>query len=303
MARKQLPNVEVSALDLDPKSYPSLGSEDTPEATAGKKSAAPSLPTDFLAVEDSEKRQRQSAWLMASIAGLIAVVALAMAWGNRGLEEAVMALMSATDARVTAQVSALKEENETVFATTQAMVAEEQQQRRQLAAALAVARLDTAARGGGPYLSELELAADLLAADEAAQRHLAILAPAAESGLPPLQHLQSGFSHAVSLPEHRAVMAALLSSLRASVADLLSFASFNGTQKGPHSGRMWDDLRLAQRSLAAGDLQTATIVVKAYGDVLPNAENWVRAAVLRLEAQESLAALMARSEEYLLNAR
>lgn len=294
MAKKRIPDVQVSSMEVNMENYPSLTQED---GETEKTEKAASLPIA------SERAQRQSAWLMASIAGLVATIALALAWANRGLEDSVLGLLSEADAKVTAQVDAVREESVATFAAAQAMMVEEQQRRRQLAGALAVARLEAAVSSGAPYRQELELAVDLLSEDEVALRQLTYLAPSADQGLPPLKTLQANFAGAVSLPEHRALLAAALSSLRASVSELFSFASATNGRNEAYSGRLWDDIRLAQKALAAGDLQTAAYVVQAYEDVLPNARSWMQVAQERLEVEKALQGLIQRSEDYLLAAR
>lgn len=283
-----------------------------PEATApeaaplaaGRSSGAapPPPPPVSRPARRGDGGERQSGLIAAAVAGLVAVVALAVAWSGRGDEARLQAQIQAADARIATQVAELRQAGDDNLDAVALLLESEQEDRRALAGSLALLRLDARARAGGPFLAELQLAVELMADDPSAREHLATLAASAEQGLPPRALLRSAFEEAVLEPARPSSAAALFtsisSSIGGSISGLVARVMPNGRAPAAPDTR-FADLARAEMALIADDLEAAVAAVRPHGSALAPARQWLAVAERRLEAERALAALDNVVEEVL----
>jgi len=297
---------EPEAATAEPTSEAPASAPSAAAPVAGRPSgAAPPPPPPPPASRPSRRGdggERQSGLIAAAVAGLVAVVALAVAWSGRGDEARLQAQLQAADARIASQVAELRQAGDDNLDAVALLLESEQEDRRALAGSLALLRLDARARAGGSFLAELQLAVELMADDPAARGHLATLAASAEQGLPPRALLRSAFEEAVLEPARPSSAAALFtsisSSIGGSISGLVARVMPNGRASAEPDTRM-ADLARAEMALIAEDLEAAVAAVRPHGSALPQARQWLAVAERRLEAERALAALDTVVEEAL----
>ncbi len=279
--KKSIPEVKIESMEVDTDSFPKLGTEasetqgaqasDVPDAGSAPATPAPRASAASLSgIAGVIGRNREL--MAAGVAGLIAIVALGVAWSERR------------------DVAAMR-----------TVIAEQQEDRRALAGGVALLQLVARVRAGGSFREEFTLAADLLADDPVSLGHLTALAPIATQGMPPLDLLQASFRQAVVPSARRTGVAALFSSVAGMFERALPGGVGTAVARPDMDEAMagLEGLHKAERAVQAGDLEVAVVAIRPYVDTTPQVGQWLAVAEQRLNAQRAVAALDALALEKL----
>lgn len=296
---KRIPKVDVDAMNVDPATYPSLGSDQAaPEKPAKSTAKAEAAPKTADAAPSPAPEPRATAPEPRPAAAQAAPAAPPVMSGAtqqpdakapQGRVTPLAALVVAIAAAIVAIVALgfawlTYSEGMALTAQMQAQAESDRQARHAVAAGLALQQLGARARAGGPFVQELQLTRELAGDDAASREFLDALAPFADQGLPSLQLLQASFSRAVLQPARRAIPATVFASFTSMIERMLP----NGRTEVvvPRAGL--EELFEAERAVIAGDLQTAVAAAQPYLDTLPLAGQWVAIAEHRLRAERAL---------------